>query len=1333
MIKKSRLFLPFALLGLVLTGCGNASELQDNFTDADKDIPTQWTEMPATGIQFAEGEENLVLKQGESHEYKFSILPKGATGGGVNWFSNDTNVATVDKGVVTAVGGGDAIITASSPENVFDPVELNVEVVVPITDFSLDVPERIDWDAEYQFAVTYQPADTTERQLSYEITEASVEGLVSVNEQGVVTTTNKNGTAKLKVSGGEDGKISHTYTLNISTIPVTSVVISGAGDAHDVEINHALQLSATVTPNDATEYTRRGVKFYSDHPEIAAVDEMTGVVTGVSEGSANIHAHCGIDSANYVINVFRVKATSVAITTGDFALSNENDNGLTKQLEYSMGLYPSGYEKPSQAEISFVSDHPEVATVSDTGLVTAVGPGTAEISVKVAQQGLELLHDEVNVTVTIVSKQLTITGGNSFYNDSTLTLSASLVPANVSNDEITWSVAPEGVVTLSATTGSNVTLIPVDNEATGKVTVTATNTDGASNTLEVQLLERVVEFESGRHYIVGSGLYNTGISTGTVEGKSSWTTAKYAFKFTEKNDSAYAKEEYKATIKFMAGDEFKYFIGTNYEVPTFEEGIGDDSLPWKSYHIEQDGAFLASGGMHLKDTTNESRVVVDDTAWYDLYSKQYGRENQTDWYQLYIVKSAITVDVDDITIGNGRNFQINAHSMRAMSYEVTSGQEYATVSPTGLITTAASGDGTAVITISDNRGLTATVTVHVDHTAGDVNRTVYLNANKMFDADNAVPYVHSWGGTSDAFDGKMEKVAGQTLIYTASIPLDHTMIDFVRCPSDYSEEAVNWESIWNQSKDQPIPTDGKDMFTMTGWSEDKDSSSRTYIEGSWSTYDPGTIYGEAKVVTLYYCDSLEWEGEVNKMSAYAWKEGVGSSENAAWPGEQMTYVGLDKDDQKVYSYELDLADYDHIIFACGTNQTVDIDISSAVNHQGYKPTTASAGKYGVENYAYIPKSVAPTTYTVSFNANTGSGTMADVPDQSGNYTLPANGFIAPEGQYFVGWKANNAGDMLDPGDTYEVTENVTFYAQWADIPAGTFTVSFNANGGTGTMADVPDQSGNYTLPANGFTRDGYNFVGWKANNEGATLNAGDTYALTADVTFYAQWELIPSPENITIYFSNNHSWANVYCYAFEQDVENSYKVAWPGEQMTYVGVNDNNEDYYSFTLDKNTYDTVIFCNGVDGNSNQTVNISIASATTGSAYYIGETQVAEGDDAGKWNVGTWTYTEGMFNSIRVLYMNRPDGWGDLYVHMFKEEPAATTTWPGMHGKFMRNNEFGEAVYRFVFDTSKYDTIIFNDGGSNQLENFVNPLATLNGSENAFYYNGSFHGYEFNPAA
>ena len=103
----------------------------------------------------------------------------------------------------------------------------------------------------------------------------------------------------------------------------------------------------------------------------------------------------------------------------------------------------------------------------------------------------------------------------------------------------------------------------------------------------------------------------------------------------------------------------------------------------------------------------------------------------------------------------------------------------------------------------------------------------------------------------------------------------------------------------------------------------------------------------------------------------------------------------------------------------------------------------------------------PATYTVSFNANGGTGAMADVTGVSaGAYTLPANGFTAPDGKRFVGWATSAGGTATAAGGTITVSDNVTLYAIWEEIPTShpakptlgiTGTYTFNGSAQTVTV------------------------------------------------------------------------------------------------------------------------------------------------------------------------------------------------------------------------------------------------------------------------------------------
>ena len=101
-------------------------------------------------------------------------------------------------------------------------------------------------------------------------------------------------------------------------------------------------------------------------------------------------------------------------------------------------------------------------------------------------------------------------------------------------------------------------------------------------------------------------------------------------------------------------------------------------------------------------------------------------------------------------------------------------------------------------------------------------------------------------------------------------------------------------------------------------------------------------------------------------------------------------------------------------------------------------------------------------------------------------------------------KAAEAVDLLSDGVTAVIIFKLT------PLEAShTHTVSFNANGGTGTMADVTGVSGEYTLPACTFTAPANKqFKGWATSASG-TVITGTSITVSADTKLYAIWELIP--------------------------------------------------------------------------------------------------------------------------------------------------------------------------------------------------------------------------------
>ena len=167
-----------------------------------------------------------------------------------------------------------------------------------------------------------------------------------------------------------------------------------------------------------------------------------------------------------------------------------------------------------------------------------------------------------------------------------------------------------------------------------------------------------------------------------------------------------------------------------------------------------------------------------------------------------------------------------------------------------------------------------------------------------------------------------------------------------------------------------------------------------------------------------------------------------------------------------------------------------------------------------DTYAYVANigsnnvSVIQLSSTVTFSANGGTGTMAP---ETGKVTAPLTTDTFARSNYtFAGWSTNvgGGGTTYTDGQNYPFNPNVpnvTLYAQWTGT---NYTVTFSANGGTGTMTP---ETGNVTAPltTNSFTRSTYSFISWNtvANGSGTTYAAGALYPFNSSTTLYAQWGL----------------------------------------------------------------------------------------------------------------------------------------------------------------------------------------------------------------------------------
>ena len=145
-----------------------------------------------------------------------------------------------------------------------------------------------------------------------------------------------------------------------------------------------------------------------------------------------------------------------------------------------------------------------------------------------------------------------------------------------------------------------------------------------------------------------------------------------------------------------------------------------------------------------------------------------------------------------------------------------------------------------------------------------------------------------------------------------------------------------------------------------------------------------------------------------------------------------------------------------------------------------------------------------TTYTITFNANTGTGTMTDQIIVSGDTeNLHLNTFTKTDYE-FIGWATSSNGSVIySNGQSISPSANLNLFAKWGRA----VTVTFHSNGGTGTMNPQTFGQGTaQSINANTFTKSGYQFMGWATSSNGSVVYTDEqSITLYNDTDLYAIW------------------------------------------------------------------------------------------------------------------------------------------------------------------------------------------------------------------------------------
>ena len=354
----------------------------------DEAAPTEPPEPPvATTVSISPAAADL-SSLGETLQLTAAVADQNGqamAGASVSWTTSDNSVASVSAGgLVTAVANGSATVTATSG-SAAGTAAVTVAQRAARVDIS---PASVEFSSlGDSVQLTAAPFDANDNAVE-DATVAWSSGddaVATVNSSGLVTAAG-NGTASITAQAGAASGAAAVTVLQVivemDVVPAAMTLFS---------LGDTIRLVATGIDANGHPGPAMAVKWISEHEAVARVDS-TGLVTAVRTGSTDVFATAAelLDSAGVTVAQL---ATEVRVTPEVDTLAV----GGTLRLR-AVALDGNGHEV-EDTEYLWSTSNPTAVAVDDTGLVTAVGPGTGDIRARATRAGANYVG---TATITVL-------------------------------------------------------------------------------------------------------------------------------------------------------------------------------------------------------------------------------------------------------------------------------------------------------------------------------------------------------------------------------------------------------------------------------------------------------------------------------------------------------------------------------------------------------------------------------------------------------------------------------------------------------------------------------------------------------------------------------------------------------------------------------------------------------------------------------------------------------------------------------------------------------------------------------------------------------------------
>lgn len=425
------------------------------------------TNVPVESINLNYTSKKLNLDKEEDNkvELEYNLAPSNTSQPDVVWSSSNEAVAEVKNGVVVGKSVGRADITIASKDNpnvkktcvVYVSKELDKSKVTAVRN---DKNINVNW-TKVAHASSYVLSRYNK---STGIVNDIYEGTDTAFEDKDLTSGKYVYTVKAIVD--ENAADANLYSNSVSEESEAVIIpesVTGIEVANDYQhmglfVGGSGKIRYSVLPSNATN---TNVTFKSLNEKVAIVD-ANGVVTGVSEGNADIviTTEEGGFEAKCTVRVDGIDARGIE-RVGDKTVTM----GLNQTRQLQVKITPSD---TTNKNVQWTSSNNSVATVDSNGVVISKNSGSTIITAT-THNGLKtefFIEVETPVTnITLNSNEINLNPGGTFKLDATVN------PSNASNKNIKWISANESIATVDQS--GNVTA-----DVAGTTYISAVSADG---------------------------------------------------------------------------------------------------------------------------------------------------------------------------------------------------------------------------------------------------------------------------------------------------------------------------------------------------------------------------------------------------------------------------------------------------------------------------------------------------------------------------------------------------------------------------------------------------------------------------------------------------------------------------------------------------------------------------------------------------------------------------------------------------------------------------------------------------------------------------------------